>query len=116
MSPELSPFNSQIGMVSGGHLGHFDSELSSVPHLSSNERSIPSTLLTSPPTGLGSSMEGTQSSSSRNLSRKTISSGAMGSSSTGAGVSTMMSELGTIPEDENYMSFANHHSRPILNM
>ena len=69
MSPELSPFNSQIGMVSGGHLGHFDTELSSVPHLSSNERSIPSTLLTSPPTGLGSSMEATQSSTSRSMSR-----------------------------------------------
>ena len=115
MSPELSPFNSQIGMVSGGHLGHFDSELSSVPHLSSNERSIPSTLLTSPPTGLGSSMEGTQSTSSRNLSRKTTSTGTMGSSSTGAGVTTMTSELGTIPEDENYMSFGNQPMHQTIN-
>ena len=28
----------------------------------------------------------------------------------------MMSELGTIPEDENYMSFANQQSHPILNV
>ena len=114
MSPELSPFNSQIGMVSGANLGHFDSELSSVPHLSSNERSIPSTLLTSPPTGLGSSLEATQSSNSRSMSRKTTSSGTMGSSSTGAGISTMMTELGTIPEDGNFTSFENQIAQPML--
>ena len=114
MSPELSPFNSQIGMASGANLGHFDSELSSVPHLSSNERSIPSTLLTSPPTGLGSSLEATQNSNSRSMSRKTTSSGTMGSSSTGAGVSTMMTELGTIPEDGNFTSFDNQMPQPML--
>ena len=114
MSPELSPFNSQIGMVSGANLRHFDSELSSVPHLSSNERSIPSTLLTSPPTGLGSSLEATQSSNSRSMSRKTTSSGTMGSSSTGAGISTMMTELGTIPEDGNFTSFENQIAQPML--
>ena len=103
MSPELSPFNSQIGMASNANLGHFDSDISSVPHLSSNERSIPSTLLTGSSTGLGSSMERTQSNSSRSLSRKITPSGTMGSLSTGPGMSTMTSELGTIHEDENSM-------------
>merc|ERR1712226_98859 len=34
----------------------------------------------------------------------------MGSSSTGAGLATMTSELGTIPEHEHSMSYRNEHS------
>jgi len=63
------------------------SEISSVPHPSSLEPSIPSTLLTTTSTGGGVTTGGGESSgSSRSLSRKVT--------------ATLSSELGTIPENE----------------